>query len=140
MIVVLFGQPGSGKTTIAKELGLVNIDGDVLRNIFNNNDYSREGRLKNLNRASDIAVFMDNKHIDVSLSVVYPYKEAREYLNSLACNIKWIHLIYDSDREKQSFKVEDFDIPLNENVLTINTTNTQVLESVEKILEYCKTQ
>ena len=50
-------QPGSGKTTLAKELlaelrndflkeKLINIDGDDLRNVSKNQDYSKEGRIK----------------------------------------------------------------------------------------------
>ena len=40
MILVLFGQPRSGKSTIANELKgmFMNIDGDRLRKIFKNND------------------------------------------------------------------------------------------------------
>ena len=70
MIVVLFGQPCSGKTTLAKELKAYNIDGDKLRTVFTNKDYSKEGRIKNLNRASDIAHYL-NQSVDDIRIVVY---------------------------------------------------------------------
>ena len=58
MIIWFTGQPGSGKTTLANELilnlkrdfpdkKLINIDGDDLRSISKNKDYSKEGRIKN---------------------------------------------------------------------------------------------
>ena len=71
MIVVLFGQPCSGKTTLAKELKAYNVDGDKLRTIFTNKDYSKEGRIKNLNRASDIAHYL-NQSIDDGRIVLIP--------------------------------------------------------------------
>ena len=88
MIIVLFGQPHCGKSTIANEIlkhttTFVNIDGDKLRELFVNKDYSREGRIKNLNRASDIAHFLNSIRNNVILSLVYPYKEARDYLNKI---------------------------------------------------------
>jgi broad-specificity NMP kinase len=137
MIVVLFGQPHSGKTTIAKELGIAfNIDGDKLRELFANKDYSREGRIKNLNRASDIAHYINSMHLDVTLSLVYPYKEARDYLNSLTDDVKWIYLTYDGDRGREKFHVMDFDIPVDENVLSINTSTTSLEETISLINNY----
>ena len=51
MIIVLFGQPHSGKTTLAKQFpSSRTIDGDELRELFANKDYSKEGRIRNLNR------------------------------------------------------------------------------------------
>ena len=61
MILWLTGQPGSGKTTLANEfidyikkdnpaIKIINIDGDDLRNISKNKDYSKEGRIRNISR------------------------------------------------------------------------------------------
>ena len=59
MIYLFTGQPGSGKTTMAKKLqfwlqtdkknwrkDVFHIDGDQLRELFPNTDYSKEGREK----------------------------------------------------------------------------------------------
>lgn len=133
MIVVLFGQPCSGKTTLANKLIEKvklshSIDGDVLREIFSNKDYSREGRIKNLNRASDIAAYLDavvsKQRPDslVILSLVYPYKEARDYLDGLSSNVKWIYLTYSEERGRENYHVKDFDIPTESSILQLNTS------------------
>lgn len=138
MILVLFGQPHSGKSTLAEsmiqKIFAENIDGDVLRNIFQNKNYSREGRIINLNRASDIAHYINetsDKH--VILSLVYPYKEARDYLNSLTKDILWVHLSYSGERGRENFHVTDFDIPNEENVLSLDTSKLSIDECIEAI-------
>jgi len=143
MIVVLFGQPASGKTTLAKKLmaeGFHHIDGDHLRDVFKNKDYSREGRIKNLNRASDIAHYFEfAESRKVVLSLVYPYKEAREYLSQLNSSVKWIYLTYQEDRGRDQFKVEDFELTHIDDVdLIINTSNTSIEDSMKQIKLICK--
>lgn len=144
MIIVLFGQPGCGKSTLANALieekfTFINIDGDKLRDIFVNKDYSKEGRLKNLNRASDIATFMSTIGDDIILSFVYPYKEARDYLNSLCKSVYWVYLTFDDPRGRESFHVKDFDVPSeDENVLCLNTSTTSIDDCVTKIISYAK--
>lgn len=141
MIVVLFGQPHCGKTTLANELKNQflshNIDGDSLREIFKNKDYSREGRIQNLNRASDIAHYINSTCIEhVILSLVYPYKEARDYLNQLDKNVIWIYLTYQGQRGREKFHVSDFELPTEEKILHLNTSKLTIKESIEQILKY----
>jgi len=143
MILVIFGQPGSGKTTLAKKFvaeGFHHIDGDQLRDAFKNKDYSKEGRIKNLKTASDIAHYLNKvKEHNVVVSVAYPYEEAREYLNKLTRDLKWIYLIYEEDRGKSEFKIEDFELPHMDNVdVIINTSNTSIKSSIEKIKRACR--
>ena len=149
MIIVLFGQPNSGKTTLANALveGKVfatNIDGDKLRELFKNTDYSREGRIKNLNRASDIAHYENSKgsgYDMITLSLVYPYKEARDYLNSLDENVAWVYLYYTETRGREQFHVKDFELDLQEEeVLTLNTTELSEEQCLDKIKEYVATK
>lgn len=144
MIIVFFGQPHSGKTTLANALSkemqfYKTVDGDQLRDIFQNKDYSKEGRIKNLNRASDIAHYLNetsSKNTNIILSLVYPYKEARGYLNNLTNDIKWIYLTYNEPRGRENFHVEDFDKPIEENFLKINTSQIAIDEAIELIKKY----
>ena len=126
MIIAQIGQPGAGKTTLAKELlkhkDYHHIDGDDLRELFNNKDYSREGRLKNLNRASDIAHYLSREK-PVILSLIYPYQEARDYLNALHSDVKWCWLKTDEQRKNPQLQVEDFENPIKSiNSIEINTS------------------
>ena len=66
----LTGQPASGKTTLAnlllkrlsKDNNLYfNIDGDDLRDLFQNKDYSRKGREANIRLGMSIAAYLINK-------------------------------------------------------------------------------
>ena len=143
MIIVIFGQPASGKTTLAKkfiEEGFHHIDGDELRETFKNSDYSREGRIKNLNRASDIAHYLDKiKGYNVVLSLVYPYEEARQYFIKLNRGVKWIYLIYQEDRGRDEFKVADFELPHINNVeLILNTSVDSIDVCTDKIKNVCR--
>ena len=143
MIIVLFGQPHSGKSTIANEIlarttSFINIDGDELRKLFVNKDYSREGRVKNLNRASDIAHFLNSIRNNVILSLVYPYKEARDYLNSLTKDVAWIYLTYEGERGREKFHVQDFDIPSEERILHLDTSTTSLENCLKLIDEYVR--
>jgi adenylylsulfate kinase-like enzyme len=151
MIIVFFGQPCSGKTTNAKALqkeffisekGYVNIvDGDDIRKIFNNTDYTKEGRIRNLNRISDIAIFLANQHENVIVSAVYPYLEAREYMEKNSNKkILWVYLIYNEVRGREEYHVQDFEIPLLEtkNLMVLNTSVRSLNTSVVDILSFCK--
>jgi gluconate kinase len=143
MIVVLFGQPHCGKSTLANiltaKLPADNIDGDDLRELFKNKDYSREGRIKNLNRASDIAHYINYKnqgYSQVVLSLVYPYKEARDYLNSLTEDVAWIYLTYEGERGRENFHVKDFEVPVEESVLSLDTSKLSEEECIAVIENY----
>lgn len=138
MIIALFGQPHSGKSTIASQFpSYKNIDGDKLRELFANKDYSREGRIRNLNRASDIAHYLHSHGDNITLSLVYPYKETRDYLNSLTEDVVWVFLHYTGERGREQFHVKDFELNLlKENVLSLNTSELSVDQCVDQINKY----
>ena len=132
MIVVFYGQPHSGKTTLAQayqtrlfiETGkhIPIVDGDEIRQIFVNKDFSNEGRLKNLQKISDIATFLERQYGDVIVSAVYPLKEARKYLNDLnVSNVAWVFLKYEKPRGRESFHVKEFEV-YSEGYDNLNTT------------------
>ena len=129
MIYWFTGQPGAGKTTLAKHLisylsnteRVIHIDGDDLRDIFKNKDYSETGRRRNIERAQDIARFMNEKGHSVVVSLVSPYKDQREEFKGNN-NVIEIYVHTSEVRGREDFHVPDYNPP-TENFIDINTTN-----------------
>jgi adenylylsulfate kinase-like enzyme len=145
MIYYLVGQPHAGKTTLSKllkehlfPLNVIQIDGDDLRDIFQNKDYSEEGRRNNVKRAQDIAMFLNAKGIDVIMSLVSPYKDLRDELKEKSDVIE-IYVHTDDIRGRENFHVENYEQP-TENFIDVNTTGVSEFislgEIINKINEY----
>ena len=147
MIYSFIGQPGSGKTTLANHLKkcfemlpnwksyinkIIHIDGDDIREIFNNKDYSENGRRVNIQRAYDIATFLNKKDYIVIISLVSPYIDLREELkkNSDAIEI-YVHTT--DIRGKEKYHVLDFQKPI-EKFIDIDTSNNSEYNSIYEIL------
>ena len=85
MKILIFGLPGSGKTTLAKPmadlLGAIHINADEVRKTYNDWDFSLEGRLRQAQRMRHLAdgVVMAGK-IAVA-DFICPTKKAREEFN-----------------------------------------------------------
>ena len=135
MIYLFTGQPGSGKTTMAKKLqywlqtekrnwrkSVFHIDGDQLRELFPNQDYSKEGRYKNINKAFDIAKYLDNCGNDVVISLVSPYKELREKLKS-ECKVQEIYCHTKKMRGREDKFALDYQAP-TEFFVDLDTSDT----------------
>lgn len=140
MIIWLFGQPCSGKTTLAHELkDIVKrphlIDGDVFREIFKNKIYGREGRIENIRKATIVARYMENCGFNVICSFVTPYKSMRDEIFESCKDLKFIYLDYQGERGRESFHVEDFDIPSDkdENFLHLRTSDLTINDCISKI-------
>ena len=76
MIYVLYGQPGSGKTSIGKVLAEWRdtpfvIDGDEFREMFTNKNYGREGREENIRNANAVATYLNKKGGRDDWSAIY---------------------------------------------------------------------
>ena len=138
MVIVLFGQHCSGKTTLANQIEAdYYIDGDHLRTMFKNTNYSRQGRINNLNRASDIATYLHYNGNKVVLSLVYPYQEARDYLNSLVSGVFWVYLTYEGERGREANHVADFELPYYDDLnVMISTSATSEEDSLKLIKEF----
>ena len=134
MIYWFTGQPGAGKTTLAKHLvtyfenkNVIHIDGDDLRDIFQNKDYSELGRRKNIERAQDIARFMSQKGFNVIVSLVSPYRDQREEFKKNN-QVKEIYVHTTDERGRENFHVNDYETP-NNNFIDIDTTNKKEVDS-----------
>jgi adenylylsulfate kinase-like enzyme len=142
MIYWFTGQPGAGKTTLAKHLynyisvdnkeKIIHIDGDDLRDIFQNKDYSEIGRRKNIERAQDIAKFMNTKGYTVLVSLVSPYKDQREEFkkNNFVVEI-YVHTT--KERGREDFHVKDYEPP-TENYIDMDTTYKKEVDTFIELL------
>ena len=139
MIYWFTGQPCAGKTTLADLLkkekpGAFRIDGDDMRELFSNKDYSAKGRIDNVGTAQRIAHYLHNQGRDVIVSLVSPYVDQREEFKTLlGDNIKEIYVHTVEPRERDHFKAIAYTPPL-ENYIDIDTTKDSINESFEKIL------
>ena len=138
MIFWFTGQPGSGKTTLGKALiekldDVFHIDGDDLRGLSANIDYSEQGRISNIRTAQSIAMYLDNKGKNVVVSVVAPYKWLREEFKERH-NVNEIYVHTSEIRGREHYFAEDYEKP-GENFLEIDTTNISVEECISRVLE-----
>lgn len=142
MIINLTGQAGSGKTTIAKELlkliqKSINIDGDELRDILKNKDYSETGRRENIKNAYNIALFLEKQGFTPIISLISPFRDLREDLKTRTNVLEFY--IYTTDiRGREHFFVKDYEQPIN-NFLPIDTTDMKegdVAKDIETIFKH----
>ena len=144
MIYWFTGQPGAGKTSIANSLieklpkNTFHVDGDDLREIFNNKDYSEVGRRKNIELAQHLTHFLHNKGNNVIVSLVSPYKNQREeFKDKLNGPIIEVYVHTENIRGREDFHVKNYEEPTN-NFLDMDTSDILIETCVKQILEYEK--
>jgi len=139
----LTGQPASGKTTLANLIinqlskenqgkSYFNIDGDDLRNLFQNKDYSRKGREANIRLGMSIAAYLINKGSIPIISLVSPYRNLREEFKS-KYNTLEIYLHTSEIRGRENYFAENYEPP-EVNFLDMDTTYNSEMESLDEIL------
>ena len=140
-IIPFTGQPGSGKTALAKELiqkypsRFILYDGDEIRGIFKNYDYTQKGRLENINRGFALAE-LSSSESDIIISMVAPYKELRDKLKSFnKADVFEIYLHTTEIRFKEDRFCKEYEKP-TENYLNIDT-GRPILECIREIENYC---
>lgn len=146
MIYWFTGQPAHGKTVLGKKLhgflqtekrnwrrDVFHLDGDDLRELTVNKDYSEQGRINNIRNAQMIAEYLHNNDCDVVVSLVAPYRWLREeFKERLGADIQEIYVHTSEPRERDHFRVENYEPPL-ENFIDVDTTEDDAQTSFIKI-------
>ena len=149
MIYVLYGQPGSGKTSLGKLLANhldtpFIIDGDEFRGMFTNKNYGKEGREENIRNANAVSTYLNKKAIEGKWAAVYcrdkensikghsvssethvvmclvnPYEYLRKELKDNNQG-QIVEVLLQSDRNlRKSYHVEEFE--MGDPEITLNT-------------------
>ncbi len=151
----LTGLPCSGKTTIAKELAknihAEILDGDDIRKIIQNTDFSFDGRKNHMLSVAEFAYVL-SKYNNVIVSLVSPIKEVREDIKKRYPNLTEIYVYADIETCKKrddkgmyklamEGKIKNFtgiSDPYEEpgpETTKVDTIKTSVQDCVKEILE-----
>ena len=146
MIYVLYGQPGSGKTTLSQLLcthiqhqptgnEAKIIDGDKFREIFKQTDYSKKGRENNIRAANTVATYISKVNsVDVILALVNPYEHLRRELKE--ANPLVVEILLESDRDlRREYHVEDFEIGEPDHIVNTDSLPDDTWSLLRDLLE-----
>jgi adenylylsulfate kinase-like enzyme len=147
------GQAGAGKTELAnalknqliKQQSLVSrnfpiikfviIDGDDIRGLYNNTDYSIEGRKENVHFVQKLCTFLIKNDIVPIVCMVSPFAHQRKDFIEQNDGIE-IYVYCNEIRGRENYHVDYYEKPLKiENSFQIDTTNKTVIESFNKLWE-----
>ena len=150
MIYWFTGQPGAGKTVLAELLKvkleaprnfaykIFRIDGDEMRDLFSNKDYSIKGRIANIDAAQKIAHYLHNQEKDVIVSLVSPYLDQREeFKKILGDQLIEFYIHTNTKRGREQYHVKGYQPPLD-NFIDVDTTIDTPNESLNKIIQQIK--
>ena len=150
MVYWFTGQPGAGKTVLGRKLhsflktekrnwrrDVFHLDGDDLRELTINKDYSEEGRVKNIRNAQMITEYLLNNGCDVVVSLVAPYRTLREEFKERIgfSNFIEFYVHTTQKRERDKFKVKEYEQPEIE-FIDIDTTKDSPDISFSKIINH----
>ena len=162
MIIWISGKSCVGKTLIAKQLikkirknkiKIVHIDGDDVRKITNNFDYSKNGRHQNAYLISKLVFLLDANKINVVVSTISIFpkllnwnrKKIKNYFDILIKVKK--DLLYKRDKNKIYFKKKiknknvvgediNFNYPKKVDLIIYNnSTKKKFLKNIDKIFK-----
>ncbi len=135
MIYLIAGQAGAGKTTLANAIikksheEYIHLDGDFVRDVIVNKDYSLEGRRKHLSNMYDFARILNRQGKNVVISMMSPFKDLRD---KLVKDEGAIEIYVHSKRNlRKEYHVKYFELPLN--AIDIDTDKLSVEESLDVI-------
>lgn len=150
MIYWFIGQPGCGKTTLAKLFknklkkhlykSVVHFDGDDLRILFGglykSEHFTKEYRVEQTRQLQKILAHIDGQgpEIDVIVSTVNPYRDVRDDFKKSHVNVTEIYVTKTDIRGREAFNAIDFEVPL-ERFVHIDTTGKTPEQSVTELWE-----
>lgn len=143
MIYWFTGQPCAGKTVLANKLkerlpDAFRIDGDDLRDLTTNKDYSINGRVNNVNTAQKLAHYLHNQGKDVIVSLIAPYIDQREDFKKLIGeDFIEIYVHTTEPRERDHWKAAAYIAP-KEDFIDVDTTEDTPEESFIKLIAEIK--
>ena len=125
MIYWFIGQPGCGKTTLARRLKMnfdaqnvpaIHLDGDDLRKIFGNaygkEHFTKDYRIEWTRTLQRFVAHVADQGVNVIVSTVNPYLDVREGFKDSRSDVKEIYITTDDIRGRESYFVEDFEPPV----------------------------
>lgn len=138
------GQAGAGKTELAKSLKshltanneekkCVILDGDDIREMFDNKDYSTEGRKKNVEFVQKLCIFLSKNNIIPIVCMVSPFLEQREELKKKV-SVCEVYVHCSEIRGRENFHVDYYEKP-QDSFFPIDTTGKSVEESFSILLK-----
>ena len=155
------GQAGAGKTELAKMLKtrlnreqtiiqqnyvtqqtwsshlpnkkFVIIDGDDIRELYKNTDYSVEGRKANVDFVQKMCIFLKKNNIVPIVCMVSPFAEQRSTFLEEENGME-IYVHCNEIRGREHFHIDYYEPPVNyENSVEIDTTKKSVEQSFEEL-------
>ena len=150
MIYWFTGQPSAGKTTLGTKLhrflktekrnwrrDVFHLDGDNLRELTVNKDYTDKGRETNIRNAQMIAEYLHNNGCDVVVSLVAPYRWLREEFKERIGDKEFCEFYVHTTekRERNKYHTKDYEPPEIE-FIDVDTTKDSPDISFSNIINH----
>jgi len=142
-VIWFTGQAGAGKTVLANELKnhlqnitnekIVIIDGDLIRELYENTDYSIEGRKANVNFVQKLCTYLIENEILPVVCMVSPFAEQRRKFIEENNGIE-IYVYCNEIRGRENYHVDYYEKPIESEIsVSIDTTNKNVKQSFNEL-------
>ena len=109
------------------------IDGDDIRELYKNTDYSVEGRKSNVDFVQKMCLFLKKNNIVPIVCMVSPFAEQRREFIEEENGIE-IYVHCNEIRGRENYHIDYYEPPVNyENSVEIDTTKKSVEQSFEEL-------